>query len=210
MYWLHRTTVRRLTALALTSAVLCAGCSGSGSSSSPTPSGSRTSRNGAAKALVTSSPDAASPSVSASPSPYFGASPPATCVPSNFISHSALAGGAIQAYLYKPYKAKALPGAEASAARKTAVHAASYAYRQLTLGVAALKGCPSTTALAAVSTQTAGFLKTLSGELAKPTLPATRFDAANTLFGDIQAQANRIKITLTPTVPSVAQLTAKS
>jgi hypothetical protein len=202
--------IRRLCAAATLVAVtaLAAGCSSSSGSPSAAPTslpvgdprpGVSVSGSAAGGAAPGS---AAAKASAAAPTPYLDLVKKAGCKPTTFVTKADLAGGAIHTYLTKPY----LAGSPSAAQRQTAAHAATYAAAQLKVGSAALKACPTAKALAAISSQTATKLTTLVPLLMTGQVQTSQVNAADALFADVRSQATRLKLTLTDSVPPLAQL----
>ena len=201
--------IRRLRAAATLVAVtaLAAGCSSSSGSPSAAPTSlpvgdPRPGVSVSGSATGGAAPGSAAAKASAAPTPYLDLVKKAGCKPTTFVTKADLAGGAIHTYLTKPY----LAGSPSAAQRQTAAHAATYAAAQLKVGSAALKACPTAKALAAISSQTATKLTTLVPLLMTGQVQTSQVNAADALFADVRSQATRLKLTLTDSVPPLAQL----
>ena len=214
----HGSQHRRLrgpAALAATLALGAAltGCSafgGSGGSSTytgtPVPAGSARAGQQATTpaASGTASASGAAAAAQASQKPYVAAAAKHGCSPQRFVQAAALVGGAISTYITKPLSAPSV----SRTATARAASAAGYAAKQLGTGVKAVESCPTAKALAGVSKQNVTALQHLATALRAGTVDAQKVNAVNALFGDVTAQASRLKLTITPKAPTTAQITA--
>lgn len=207
-------TVGLAAALALGAAL--SGCSafggGSGTSTytgAPVAAGSPRSGLQAGSAPAPSASGAASGAASApaggaktAPKPYVATVKKGTCSPQSFVRSAGLVSGAITTYITKPLTASSV----SKAATTRAASAATYAAVQLGAGVKAVESCPTAKALAGVSKQNVTALRTLSSALRAGTVDQQKVDAVNALFGDVTAQASRLKLTITPKAPAASEL----
>jgi hypothetical protein len=184
--------------LAVTLALLGAGCSHSPAPVKLSPS--------EAAALAQAGAPSATPSGSAtSPAtPFVAKVSGSACKTPAFLAHAGLAGGAIDGYLSKPYRAGQLTG---GATVRTAATAASFAAAHLRSAAAAVRGCKSATALTSVAMQSSAALGQTARDLASGRVTQQRIDAAGAFFFDVVVQAERLQLTIVPKTPSTAQLT---
>ena len=216
---LHASQARRLqrpagVAAALALGAALAGCSafgGSGGTSTytgtPVPAGApragqQSAAPGASGAASPGASGAAGAGAQASQKPYVAAAAKGSCSPQKFVQSAALVGGAITTYITKPLSAASV----SATATARAASAAGYAAKRLSSGVKAVEGCPTAKALAGVSKQNVTALNRLSTALRAGTVDPQKVAAVGALFGDVTAQASRLKLTITPKAPAVSEL----
>jgi hypothetical protein len=156
----------------------------------------------AAASASAAAASAAASAIAAKGTPYVEAIKQKGCAPKTFVERASLVSGAIHVYITKPLAT----GSESSSVRTQASSAAAYASKNLGAAATAIEGCSTTNALTSVSKQNAGLLKTLSTELAKGNVAATKVQAVDALFADVLSQAKRLNLTIVEKTPSPQEL----
>ncbi len=166
----------------------------------------------AALALGACSGSASTPAAGAGPEATQPAQPGATCDKAGFGQHAALAVGSVQTYVWKPFMAGAFgEGAKGRvAAMRSGAGASALAARELAAAKPLVAGCPASIPLVNALTTGASLAHAASAQLTAGRLNRETVAGVNSIGSTVVAQAaGNLGLTITPVVPTAAQLAAR-